>query len=1081
MIPWKLTFSGIRDYDPAYLDLSGHTDHIMVTGPNGAGKSTITYCMGAVLYSSKVEVEGLKSRNLPPDETWRARIALLFLNEGSMKIDAPRYIEFTLLIKQEPGEPIKKEFIIEAGDEQDHYTDRKHYTSGDRENSFTKYKRDLQYVYRIDPDLFYLIWYQQEVNQFATMSPEERFRIFSEMHGITDAQRNWEESMVKLKETRESLSMAQTRLAGTKQNLKIMKSELDRYELNRKRLRDGGILRSVSLLRLEKYFKQERAMYLGQAEQLLIDQEEQLEKENVLIEEKQNLDAQRIRCDEDKERVAGEISDLEQKLQNLQEDRDVLKTEIAGLKQELAMLEEERKYIQRTEAQVSKGLEDVYRRLAELTEQEQSNTEQVSQVGLSLTDLRNRSSELKAALEQDEKEESLHRDILSQHSSSHEVQLEMNRLEEKIRTGRNHGYDLDRELKVLERELENLRMDRNISVRQQASLQYFQRLGRKAYTLSDLIELDEAAHPKYEDSFNTIKYTIFFGGSVDGIKPPNDLYHVSLHSVVPDRSVTVLPALHLKVKRDLSEEMTNDASKALWWVEQFFLQNSVRIEEEVLRDAAGLRGNQEQPRYILSARALEVRKKQVESNITKLSTELEQIYQLVEEDTQKSQILGGIIQQVRMAEAFMTRQHERMQRQEQLKLMTLKLSKLEEEQNHLSQLFRKLVRVRAKLENEQESLEREAAFYEKLGAQREQFEQLHDKEAQLQSLESETQEKEDELQTLEDRLEQLEKKGRKLDREIGDVGHRLQLTKQLVNQLHNQHHKAEEGKQNAESEMTVLARKIEDMKGIVPEIFNEAKQIYAEKYAKEEKPAIRALRTDAEKGEVTFEEARKEEVDPAAPENYRIAKENYEQLEDEYKRTKILLEADEQRTVELQDLLETTISMRVSEIQQKFRSYMSLFQFEGQVDWDSHEDKQGRTHFHLYIRARKEGHRGKLEDVSIKARGGRVGKGVSGGEESLSSLLFALSLLQNLQSSPGFIVLDEFDSALDEQRKNMVFDLYVRELKRKMIILTPKSHEPSYFERFNKAYVVYHNPLIPQSQVIGLKKKEQTNLQVGNA
>ncbi|MEI0739398.1 AAA family ATPase [Paenibacillus sp. JTLBN-2024] len=58
MIPWKLTFSGIRDYDPAYLDLSGHTDHIMVTGPNGAGKSTITYCMGAVLYSSKVEVEG---------------------------------------------------------------------------------------------------------------------------------------------------------------------------------------------------------------------------------------------------------------------------------------------------------------------------------------------------------------------------------------------------------------------------------------------------------------------------------------------------------------------------------------------------------------------------------------------------------------------------------------------------------------------------------------------------------------------------------------------------------------------------------------------------------------------------------------------------------------------------------------------------------------------------------------------------------------------------------------------------------------------------------------------------------------
>ncbi|MNW67186.1 hypothetical protein D3C74_457400 [compost metagenome] len=63
-----------------------------------------------------------------------------------------------------------------------------------------------------------------------------------------------------------------------------------------------------------------------------------------------------------------------------------------------------------------------------------------------------------------------------------------------------------------------------------------------------------------------------------------------------------------------------------------------------------------------------------------------------------------------------------------------------------------------------------------------------------------------------------------------------------------------------------------------------------------------------------------------------------------------------------------------------------------------------------------------MEDVSVKARGGRVGKGVSGGEESLSSLLFALALLQNLQTSPGFIVLDEFDGALDEQRKLKVLN-----------------------------------------------------------
>jgi DNA repair exonuclease SbcCD ATPase subunit len=139
--------------------------------------------------------------------------------------------------------------------------------------------------------------------------------------------------------------------------------------------------------------------------------------------------------------------------------------------------------------------------------------------------------------------------------------------------------------------------------------------------------------------------------------------------------------------------------------------------------------------------------------------------------------------------------------------------------------------------------------------------------------------------------------------------------------------------------------------------------------------------------------------------------------------------------------------------------------------WESYEDKKGRTHFKLFIKARKEGHRGTLEDVSTKARGGKVGKGVSGGEESLSSLLFALALLQNLSFKPGFIVLDEFDSALDENRKLKVFDLYVQELKRKLIILTPKSHEENYLKRFSKALVVQHDPTIPSSKIVGIVRK----------
>ena len=120
MIPYRLQFSGIRDFLPTSMDLGGD-GHIIITGPNRSGKSTLSFCMGAVLNSSKVEIEGLKSRNLPPDQVWKAHVSLLFKNEGMMKIDEPTVIQFTIFIVQDPGQPIKKEFIVQKGENIDQW------------------------------------------------------------------------------------------------------------------------------------------------------------------------------------------------------------------------------------------------------------------------------------------------------------------------------------------------------------------------------------------------------------------------------------------------------------------------------------------------------------------------------------------------------------------------------------------------------------------------------------------------------------------------------------------------------------------------------------------------------------------------------------------------------------------------------------------------------------------------------------------------------------------------------------------------------------------------------------------------
>ena len=48
-----------------------------------------------------------------------------------------------------------------------------------------------------------------------------------------------------------------------------------------------------------------------------------------------------------------------------------------------------------------------------------------------------------------------------------------------------------------------------------------------------------------------------------------------------------------------------------------------------------------------------------------------------------------------------------------------------------------------------------------------------------------------------------------------------------------------------------------------------------------------------------------------------------------------------------------------------------------------------------------------------------------------------------------------------------------KKLKRKLIILTPKSHEETYLDPYSKAFIVQHDPTIPQSKVVGIVKTVQ--------
>ncbi|MFP3390748.1 AAA family ATPase [Brevibacillus sp. SIMBA_040] len=1065
MIPWRLTFSGIRDYSPTLVDLSGADQHVLITGPNGAGKSTITFCMGAVLYSSKVDIEGLKSRNLLTDQTWRARISFLFKNDGIMKIDAPTFIEFTLSMSQDPGQPLKKVFSISKGEQIDSWEETITYTSGDRYYNFSVYKKDLQYKYKIDPDLFYLIWYQQEVNQFAVMHPEERFRIFSEIHGIDKVQRDWEESMEKMKETEETLRSSAVNVKLMKAELSIKKTALDRFLDNQKRLREGAEVYIESLLRLEKYLHKEKESIQAIIQQL----EEELDE---VHDTKALKKEQKEKATEGLETEKSEFEILNALIESTGNNMDETTVQLQEINTKIEQLEKELESITSRKAQITRTEDEVKGRLHALSEEQQQTDEQYYHTQSLLAEQNKAWQEkvgqiagIKEKIARDDELEAVHLERLRQYKSSHAVQEKIVTLEERIEEYKDRRRNDIRNLQGLREELVLLEEERDLSARQIESMKWFRSQQIKAYPLRELIEMDETARLRDEQLFQAIKYTMFFNGT--HTNPPNDLYHVPLMKIVPDRSITHLPNLHIKVKEGLSEDEIPHAIKALWWVEQFFQEDIFSIQNGVLIDLIGIRGPQEKDKYILSVKALRARKQEVLEQIDEFSQKISLYEKQIQGDTKTVQELNSIIHQVREAEAFMTNEHERVIRKKKLNEELENEERIKLDMGRLESDRTRFVRLQLEQAALEKVLRDEDAFYEELGKMKDKYEELNELQKQVLIQKDLIREQKNTFARLEKERDQLDRKINQTEREIRRLADELDHMEDDLRMKRNQ----KESKLNqidiTKQELVQTIQELNELQHLIPELYSE---VFAN--AAPEKPtSIPQLKSDRESGQVKFNQARMEDgIDPAAPENYETAKFEYERLDDEFKRTNILLEQDKERADQLRDNMETTINMRVLELQQRFKIYMSHFQFEGDISWESYEDQRKRIHFKLYIKARKEGHRGSLEDVSIKARGGKVGKGVSGGEESLSSLLFALALLQNLQTTPGFIVLDEFDSALDENRKSKVFDLYVQELKRKLIILTPKSHEETYLNRFSKAFIVQHDPVVPKSRVIGIVK-----------
>lgn len=1067
MIPWRLRFTGIRDYGMTDFDLSGTEDHILISGPNGSGKSTITFCMGAVLYSSKVDIEGLKSNNLPADQTWRAKIEFLFKNDGDVKVDAPTYVQFRLNIEQHPGEPIKKEFYIEEGDACDQWERTTKYTSG---NLF-EYKNQLLYKYAVDPDSFYLIWYQKEVNQFAIMHPEERFRIFSEMNGIDTIQKNWEESKELVRETEQSLQEAESKQELNKLKLKTKEGELDRYHDRNRRLREGfkDYYRSLKWL-VADYSKQ--AQYTKEQIDTLEETKATIQDDKV---SQQVALEQKQATEKDIETSIGQVEQQEEQLVEQSKakgaERKAATDKLETVSKEIETITEKMKQINMSEPDVLSQLDDTHKHHDKQHEAKENYETALLEKGRALRQCIGKSSELNVRIDQDNETEQQVRELIKTYGSSNKVQQQMNDNEQLISAKKDRLRELKRVKVERQEEHERLKHNKVLSPRQVEALTYFERQDVDVYPLRELLELDEQASPQDERLFDAIKYTMFVNKRQ--FNAPNDLYYVPLPTIVPEQALTELPDQRLSIKENLSDKVEAYALKALWWVHLFFSGKDPQLVRGQIVDERGVRGKQEDNKIILSEKMLQRYRQDIEKELTDIMNEEHQLEKEIPEWDDRNSTLFGRREKLKEAEAFLVKTNEREWRQTQYHQLKETEKSLEAEQQTIQEKLYALNASMAESKQKITQLEGYAKIFAEYRKEKERIEevqQLQNKIAQLLTDEEQIKRRLDELDS---KLTKDRRKVKMIGRQIEDIKTKIDDQVREMAAIDRQmDYKNEEQltEEEAYSRTSFELQKLIEETTRLYEQFEED----IEDIPEWNRPKAEEVR---QRAEITYTQAVQERgIDEAAPENYRKMKAEFDQSAEEVKKSKLLLEEHTERMERLKEELEDTIQMKMINVHHKFVHYMSLFGFQGKVEWDMYEDKRGQARYTLAIKARKEGHRGQLEDVSEKARGGKHGKGVSGGEESLSSLLFALALLQTIEAVPGYIVLDEFDSALDETRKDTVFTLYEQELQRKMIIITPKSHESDYLYRFSKAYVVYHDSSVPKSNVIKVRQTDTANV-----
>lgn len=1063
------------------MNLGGEGDNVLIGGKNGSGKSTLVYAMSFALVSGRVSIEGLRSKlRRKEQDYWHALVSILFHNpSGTHQKDAPEYVELVAEVKSQAGTERKAvSYYLRGGETADKLELIRKFPS--RSEAQEYYKR----VFDIDADGYFMFWYQGSIAEFANIPDGERFRRVAEMFQLDEIQRQWQQAREEMKRAEGDFEDART--VALRKNRRLKELEKDKNALEQ---RDH--LRKEALLLLASSWA--GLVEIAQAEETL--KRRQLAK----VEEEYNqLQQTKEQHEHQLKVVQDQLSKLSDRRNVLQEREIQSKASLSVIAKELVEQRQERDQLESKIAEIAAKIKHIYRTKEELLEEQGRLKESISQLldqgmllAVNIRRLEDEEKELNRSIGANEQERAnLAQELVKQEELDQDLPTEgelAKKIAEVTKGVQNTRETLGQvrgEYGEKSREYQRLlERDTLLLPEQERLIQIYREAGLQAAAFGELFRIRPGIDvPEAERVLGPLKHTVFVERLLAKV-PLEQAFYVALVGEGVKRPWFELGSRSGEIFKwvQLEEQAARKLPEAFWkgiesWLNQVEVlqgqhqpemgRGKLRLWQGTLWDSYGLRGPVADLPSI-GTDALEQARERVKAVIEKLQNKIQlKEKSVAEEESLLTQIKEKLRQRREVNQGLP-------ETRTKLAVLDKDLAKAEDRYSAIT-LERKQLELeketkqgtREKEQLQLKSVEGELAVYAEFEQEAEAVARLHQLEEMIAANENKQKLEQDQLTDLEAELANLwfqlqeqERTGQSLQTKLNGLSSELEHKGSTLQQLENEADALSLEGEEYQTELTgiqqqydpVIQQLVKSAQWLPPQLGErELNRVYILRKVKEGKEAL----NDSQHS-VVDEEARQKYEDYAL---------EFAEASRELQESQLRFQNLQTREEERRNEFDKAVYNRWQRTNQKFIGLMRRLNMVGEIK-SLAPDLEGRNpqyQWELHI-ATKMGH--KAEKIHPET-GRVVGEGISGGERAAVSLVFALALLSDIENKPPFYVLDEFDSALDEERKHEIFDIYREVLGRKLLIVSPKVHGDQYLNRFGKFHcVVANSDVLPNSTV----------------